>query len=224
MRSYYIGNHTEIIVFPKTGNTFLGNLMRQNSEDIFSKEIETEELFNSRNSRAVYVSVREPFDRFVSGFVTCYLRSGEPGPHVYKLNHYLRLLAAYEILATNNDITQAFKLCHEFMNGNWSWDAHTKTDYDGIKTWKLQEKNNVVFFPHTQIGKLLENLGYIPDQKRFDQMEHKTTGSTFNNVNPTDKKEIIRDFLLSNSELHKDICDYISMDQEIYQSLKITEI
>ena len=65
-RNYFlIDKNIQISVFAKTGTTFLDNLVLEN-------KLQRGEL---PQPDMQFVSVREPFDRFISGFITFHKRS-----------------------------------------------------------------------------------------------------------------------------------------------------
>ena len=106
-----------ITVFTKTGCTFMQNIHSQYEDKIkripyFKLEENFLNYFGSRR-RNHYVSVRDPFSRFVSGFVTIFNQVKKDNPFYLRFQH----LPHFKVIKESKDITHAFLglKCHPHL-------------------------------------------------------------------------------------------------------------
>ena len=208
----------QITVFTKTGCTFMTNMHSQYEGQIkripyFKLEEKFLNYFGSRQ-RNHYVSVRDPFARFVSGFVTIF-NEVKKDNQVYADRLHL---PHFEAIMDSKDITHAFLECHKIIKGDWSFDSPTATAYNLLYINKMITEKNLKLIPYTSIGKLLENHGFYPDLNQF------TYGPNFTNKNPVHLKNKLKKWIFLNKGIYAEILDYLQEDIKIYQNFKITEI
>ena len=77
---------------------------------------------------------------------------------------------------------------------------------------------NLMFIPHTNIGKIFENHGMVPD------LDNYVSGPNFTNKSSQHSKNTLKEFIVSDKTLNTEILDYLNEDIEIYQNFNITEI
>ena len=193
-RNYFLSNkNIQITVFAKTGCTFFDNLVLEN-------KIQREELVEPDIQ---FVSVREPFDRFISGFLTFYHRSK------FKTTRESSKYITNQI--SKLDLLDAFITCYDLANNDWSFDGHTELLYSDLPF----TNKNVKYFNFTEIGILCESLDIIV---KYDNKREYT------NANLQSEKNKLFNFICSNKELHENIKKYLKPDIEIFQKLPITKI
>lgn len=193
-RNYFlIDKNIQISVFAKTGTTFLDNLVLEN-------KLQRGEL---PQPDMQFVSVREPFDRFISGFITFHKRSK------FKTTRKSSKFITNAI--SNLDLLDAFVTCYDLVKNDWSFDGHTELSYNNLP---LSYKN-VEYFNFSDIGILCESLGIVVN---YDNK------SEYINSNLQSEKNKLLNFICSNNDLHHNIKKYLEPDIEIFQKLPISKI
>ena len=133
MKSYLIKDlGIQISVFPKTGTSFMDSLVEDyNTIDFLSNK--PNEIFKY-NSKEHLISLREPFDRFITGFITYHKRK-----------------------KSDVGIIDLFLDCYNTHQNNWDFDDHTKNFYVNSLT---EIPKNVNFFDYKEIGLILNSYGF----------------------------------------------------------------
>lgn len=201
----------QISVFAKTGTSFMDRLVLE--DKILREELPIPD--------AHYISVREPLDRFISGFITFYRRLENPTrkDFAYISDALMEL-----------DLLDAFKTCYDLCKNNWKFDGHTELVY---KDWlPLQNFNKIVkYIDFREIGLLcdLYNItsedhyqnNYIISRSTLPLNDYKNWYLNSNSIN---QKQELYNFLISNNEIFDNIKSFLKPDIEIYQNLPIHKI
>ena len=184
-----------VCVFAKTGTTFMDSMVRRYPEDL---SFVTSECIDP--DIKTYISVRYPFNRFISGFCTLYYRSayssrldGHPHKELYK-----------EVSKLN--LVDAFYKCYDYMHNDWSFDAHTTN----ILHYIPQDRSNMEFLKYTGIGSFFNQFGYTEPNEDLDH---------FRNTNPMENKKYLETVIQKDRQTYVDIQEYLKPDLGIFQTL-----
>lgn len=183
-----------LCVFAKTGTTFMDGLLKIYPDDIV---FETDRHISPY--RKTYISVRYPFDRFISGFCTLYYRSESS---IEWNNEYKDL---YKTISKMN-LIDAFYKCYDYLHNDWSFDAHTSN----ILHYIPEDRSNMEFLKYSGIGTLLNQFGYTEPK---GNLEH------FRNTNSINDKKYLETIIQKDRQTYTDIQEYLKPDLAIFQTL-----
>lgn len=203
MKSYSINDCVQISVFPKTGTTFLDTMSSEYSQiKYISNQIP--KIFET-NLDQHYISIREPLDRFISGFISMHNRS--TGQYHGRPEFKKKNLILFDKIR-DLDLQNAFKVCLDFYSNDWSFDEHTSNAYVEISDVISKD---IIFLNFSKIGNLLDSLGYNMNLDKNKNLHYYT------NCNYSEDKMSIKTLLLNNKEYYNLVLDYLQPDIDLHK-------
>ena len=204
MKSYSINDCVQISVFPKTGTTFLDTMANEHSQiKYISNQIP--EIFET-NLDQHYISIREPLDRFISGFISMHNRSA--GQYHGKPEFKKKNLILFDKIR-DLDLQNAFKICLDFYSNDWSFDEHTSNAY--VEICDVLLSKNIIFLDFLEVGNLLDSFGYKMNLDNNKNLHYYT------NCNYPEDKVLIKTLILNNQEYYNLILEYLQPDLDFYK-------